>query len=720
MSFGNIFLELNPGFWIFILCVLVAIGFSIFAYQTTIPPVSNVKRIILSTLRALALIVILFLAFEPVLNYKFEEVEKPLTVVLWDNSESMKIKDSKFERETLVKELYTKNLPEALDGLEVLSYTFDTDLNPKDSLLNLKGQGTDLTNALQKVSEEFSEANLRNIVLVSDGVSNLGFSPEQFAKTSKVPIFTIGIGDSSIQKDVLISEVVTNEVVYLDNKTPVDVKIKAAGYKNQNATVSLIRNGKVLETQNVLLGDDNFEGKIKFTFVPEKEGIEKYTLKITEFGDELTTVNNSSNFTVKVLKSKLKILVVSSSPSPEVSFLKRALETNKDFEVELFIQKTRSTFYQKDLPDFEKTDCLVFVNFPNSTTPANFLITLEQSLEKFKTPLLFINGNSVDFGKLKSFEKFLPVSGVRVVSNREEEVLPKITEQGLSSVLTRVSDSRNETSEAYFELPPTFYKPITFGVNPSAKILLEIDFQRSLVQSERVNSSLVLTLKNPVRKSLWIGNYGLWKWNFQLWNSRKKNPVYEIFFTNAVKWLTTKEDSKTLRVSTNKKIYSNGEKVQFFAQTYDQNFNPLSGADVRVVVKNEDFEQEVIFKEIGNGRYEGDLKGVPGGDYKFTGKAIAGDTDLGVDKGEFSVEEKGIEYLQTRMNNQLLRKVSHNSNGKFFTFENVGEIREKLDLTERITENTEEIELWNKIWLLVLAISLLSIEWFIRKRSGMV
>lgn len=720
MSFGNIFLELNPGFWIFILCVLGAIGFSVFAYQTTIPPVSNAKRAFLSTLRALALIVILFLAFEPVLNYKSEEVEKPLTVVLWDNSESMKIKDSKFERETLVKELYNKTLPEALDGLEFLSFTFDTDLNPKDSLLNFKGQGTDIANALQKISEEFSEANLRNIVLVSDGVSNLGFSPEQFAKTSNFPIFTIGIGDSSIQKDVLVSEVVTNEVVYLENKTPVDVKIKAAGYKNQNATVSLIRNGNVLETQKILLGDDDFEGKTKFTFVPEKVGIEKYTIKVTEFDDELTNVNNSSNFSVKVLKSKLKILIIGSSPSSEVSFLKRTLKTNKDFEVELFLQKTRNTFYKKDLPDFENTDCLILVDFPSSITLADFLTALEQNLEKFRIPLLFINGNSVDFAKLSSLEKFLPVSGVRIVLSREEEVFPKITEEGLSSVLTRVSDSRNETSEAYFELPPTFYRPISFNVSPSAKTLLEIDFQRSLVQPERVTPSLVLTLKNPIRKSLWIGNYGLWKWNFQLWNTRGKNPVYETFFTNSVKWLTTKEDSKTLRVSTSKKIYSNGEKVLFYAQTYDQNFSPLSGADVRVIVQNDDFEQEVILEEIGNGRYEKDLKGIPGGDYKFTGKAIAGDTDLGEDKGDFSIEEKGIEYLQTRMENQLLRKLAHNSNGKFFTFDNVSEVRQELDLTERITESTEEIEIWNKIGLLILAISLLSIEWFIRKRNGMV
>ncbi|MCC7430506.1 VWA domain-containing protein [bacterium] len=719
MNFSNFFLELTPNIFIFFALLVGAVFFSIYAYKTTIPPISGSKRILLTVLRAFALGIALFLIFEPVLSYKTKNIEKPLTVLLFDNSESMKIKDLAGEREPLVRELYSKTLAEKLDGLELLSYTFDTNLNQKDSLLNLKGQGTDIANALSKIEEELADKNLKNIILVSDGANNLGFDASQFAKTSKVPVFTIGIGDSSLQKDVLISEVVTNEIVYLENKTPVDVVVKASGFKGESVSVSLLHKNSVIETQNIILGDDNFEARLKFTFLPEKEGIEKYTVKISEFENELTKINNTSNFTVRVLKSKLKILLVSSSPLPEVSFLKRTLETNKDFEVQLFLQKDKKNFYTQT-PDFKEVDCLVLVNFPSANAPQNVVTELVNVISQKQLPLLFINGNDVDTNKLKFFEKFLPVSSVVYTSIREEEVLPKLTEEGFSSVVTRINESRNETQKFYNDLPPTYYKSMNFQVHTAAKKLVEIDFSRSLVQPEKVNDALVLLLKTPQNKSVWIGNYGLWIWNFQLWNFGSKNLVYETLFTNSVKWLTTKEDSKPLKITTNKRTYSNGEKIIFNAQTYDENFNVLSGADVRVTVKKEGFEQEVLFKELGNGRYEGILNGLSGGDFTFTGKASIGDRTIGEDKGEFTIEEKGIEYLETRMNNQLLRKISHNSNGKFFVPENLGELKSSLDLSEKITENSSEIELWNKIWLLILAISLLSLEWFLRKRSGMV
>jgi hypothetical protein len=126
---------------------------------------------------------------------------------------------------------------------------------------------------------------------------------------------------------------------------------------------------------------------------------------------------------------------------------------------------------------------------------------------------------------------------------------------------------------------------------------------------------------------------------------------------------------------------------------------------------------------VGSGLYEGNINGLPEGDYTYAAKAIADGRVLGEDKGKITIGKMNIEFLDTKMNKQLLEQIAYKTGGTYASIENADTIlssitKRKFGIQEITT--VKEIEIWNWEYAAGLLILLLALEWFIRKRSGMV
>ncbi|MEJ2103081.1 MAG: hypothetical protein P8X47_00735, partial [Ignavibacteriaceae bacterium] len=67
--------------------------------------------------------------------------------------------------------------------------------------------------------------------------------------------------------------------------------------------------------------------------------------------------------------------------------------------------------------------------------------------------------------------------------------------------------------------------------------------------------------------------------------------------------------------------------------------------------------------------------------------------------------------------------IASESGGEFYSPENYKSVITKISELNRISSKEKilksEISLWSNTWMLIAAIILFSLEWFIRKRSGM-
>lgn len=243
------------------------------------------------------------------------------------------------------------------------------------------------------------------------------------------------------------------------------------------------------------------------------------------------------------------------------------------------------------------------------------------------------------------------------------------------------------------------------------------------------------TFRNPsnpevVLPGIVVRNYGkgkmmvttvtpFWRWDFLLWGIGKDNQSYQKLWNNSVRWLVTREDLDLINIFTDKKIYKSGERINFSAKIFDQNYQKIKDASVLLNVKKEaSADSEMLSLSLDP---MGDYVGTPGslspGKYLFKGEVFRDETKIGSKTGEFTVEEYSLEDSDLETDFDLLKKMAEVSGGKFYEKDQIGNLANDLDLSAKEEERTREIQLWNYPLLLILMVGCLSIEWAIRKRA---
>jgi hypothetical protein len=738
---NSYFLSISGFWWILVLLCVVAIGFSIFSYANTIPPITKSKKILLISLRSIALVILLFAIFEPIYTSINSSIIQPKLAVLLDNSESLAADDASGNR----KNRY-KNIIEKIDFADfdtnIVFYEFSSEAKQiKDfafDSLKLNGNFTDISNAIRTINSVSENLNIRSILLLSDGAFNSGNNPIFDAENFAKPIYTIGIGDTIDPKDIAITSILTNEIAYIENPIPVSVNFNSVGFSNQELKITLLDNGQKIDEQIFNVNSERTNYLAIFEYNPKVEGIRKLTAKISKADnknpeDEITEKNNSHSVYVKVLKNSRSIAIFAGSPSPDFAFIKRVLQNEKGVEIMEFVQKQGATFYQNPTKQqLNKADVIIFCGFPINSTPNNILSMINSELAKNKS-FLFVAGLTTDYNKMKQIGEFLPFS---VVSSRQQEFLvsPLINVNALSNPLLRVTGT-DEDVNYWNQLPPIFKTETFVKIKPESEILSTMK-----MNNVELKEPLLITREFQDKKSVAIMGYGLYRWKMLGFASnssinsntkadnnlteKTENPdLFEILIDNAYRWLSVNDKSKQMNVRTTKKSYNQGEKIEFIGELYDASYVAIDGANIKVEIGTGENKREIILNSIGNGRYYGSVEGLPKGDYNFSANAALGSRNLGNDNGRFNIGELSVEYQNLRQNSALLKSISERTNGKYIEeneIENLNKIiKSNNNFTEKPVTHQSEFHLWNWIWLLILSILLFATEWIIRKRTGL-
>ncbi len=160
------------------------------------------------------------------------------------------------------------------------------------------------------------------------------------------------------------------------------------------------------------------------------------------------------------------------------------------------------------------------------------------------------------------------------------------------------------------------------------------------------------------------------------------------FLVNIVRWLTTSEDEKKVRIAPVKETFTTAEPVAFEGQVYDDQLRPVDHADVTVELHRGSEQFQLPLNSAGSGRYEGSLDGLGEGEYSYTAKAIATGAVLGEDRGRFSVGQVNVEFLETKMNKSLLEQMAYRTGGKYYDINNASSLAG--DLASGVSVHIEE------------------------------
>ncbi|MCX8011117.1 MAG: hypothetical protein N3A61_08195, partial [Ignavibacteria bacterium] len=699
-----------------ILLLIFIVAF--FYYRNTIPFLSRGWKIFLSTVRSLALILILLAIGEITFGITKFFRHEPKTLFLIDNSKSV----GQFynENQSKVKPLLTLlNSKLNEDKGKYESFTFSdkiskNEVNQLDSIM-FDGSATNISSALNSISEKRIEKNIQNIILITDGIYNSGDKPLYSAEKLGIPIFTIGIGNPLQQKDIIVSELLSNDITYVQNLNKVKAYIKNFSFARQKIDVSLYEENVLIERKNLSLSE-NFD-EINFDYTPKIIGERKLTVTISNVEKEQSIKNNSLSKYINVLSDKLNILLIAGSPSNDFGFIKNLLESNQSYRVNGLIENQKGGFYPlfSDKRNLDSADILFFIGFPESKSSFNFINEIKSKVVEKNLPILFLVNNQTDFNLLNIFNDYLPFT-VGNSFGDVSQVFFDISSNQTDNAILKIDDVNN--AQAWNSFPPIFRVDREFKAKPESEILSYFK-----IQNNRINQPLLLTRKLNQHRSIALLGFGIWR--LKLLNSinTEQNDKLDRLLNNIVKWLNTREVTKKLKVKLAKKIFDKNENILISAQLYDDSNNPVSDQNISLdIFQNRQLKFSTVFQSLGNGLYQAEINDLDKGDYSYTASVTLLNQKYS-DEGKFSVSETELEYQNLRMDEDLLKQIASINGGKYFSLDQADDFINNLEknLKQKVIEKavTSENQLWNSAYFLIAVIVLLSIEWFFRKRLGL-
>ena len=263
---------------------LFGIAAALLYYRATVPRVSTGLRRVLIVLRAAAFTLILILLTQPLFRLSFTSLEPPALAVLTDNSASMRITDAGGSRsEVLRSALRSEVLARIGRHADLRYYTFGLNLRnsgemPHDTL-PLDEEATNFSAALQALARERVQHHLDAAVILTDGTPTLGRNPLYDAGAPGIPLYTVGIGDTTEPRDLLVVRTIANRLVYSDVATPVSVVLKSSGLPGRTVAVHLREGNTELAQTTLRLEEGTREYEVILNYTPHGEGTVRYTVQ---------------------------------------------------------------------------------------------------------------------------------------------------------------------------------------------------------------------------------------------------------------------------------------------------------------------------------------------------------------------------------------------------------------------------------------------------------
>jgi hypothetical protein len=709
-------LQTNPILFVLLAFLIAAVSY--FVYRVTVPPIPGALKTALVFLRATGLIAVLMFFFEPVLTVATRTETPARVALLVDDSKSMQLEDGAGNRAEIFEEvlkhhafgrLYSQNRLSTIRFAAEASHV--TGFSP-DSF-QLDGEATNMNDAMLKLQEIRDRENVHFAVMISDGNYNIGPRPTYAAERIGIPLYTIGIGDTVAQKDLLIGRVMANEIAYLNTEAPVDVRIRSSGFDGERVAVSLSNDEGVVDRKTITLDSGTAEYDVAFSFEPEDEGVQRYSVSVDELPGEVTHENNRASFYVRVLDQRIRVVLIAGAPSPDAVFLRRALDADESVAVHAAFQQPEAGFIGEEptVVRLREADLIILLGYPTTASDPAVVRNILAAVREDRKPVLFFESPGAD---VRSVEEILPVTVEQVYAG-ENQTFAHIVDDQFAHTIFRVDDDRLTGWNA---LPPVYRTSNRYEVRPGSEKLMT-----HRMQSMSLEDPFLVIRSVAGSKSAALLGYGIWRWRMLGRGAVDGEHLYDTFVTNLVRWLTTEDTRDRVRIVASREQYVTGEAIEFTGQVYDEQYRPLSNAEIRVRITAQGGDYETVLTPRGHGRYEGVASPLPEGEYRYAGVAMFAGVEIGEDDGRFTVGEQNIEFRDTRMNMQVLRQLAAITGGIFILpgdtealdelLRTIGEY-ESLHITDRA-----EFQVWNLPLAMIVLIVFFSLEWFLRKRNGL-
>ncbi|WP_426584938.1 hypothetical protein [Mucilaginibacter sp. R-33] len=674
--------------------LLLGLAYAWLMYRKPVDLSKNL-RYILAVIRAITVFFITVLLISPLVKSVKYEPQKPLVLIAQDNSSSINtFKATGFNSSAFVDGL-AKLKQELGDKYDVQEFNFDKGLHSGLSK-KINGKQTDIAGALHQLNDRFTNQNIGALILATDGLYNQGNDPQYEARNIKTSIYTIALGDTTAKRDLLIGNVNYNKTAFLGNDFVIEVLATAYQSKGESMNLSVNEDGKQVYAQSIAVTANDFKKIVPIKLNAAKKGIRKYTISIAPVKNELSIQNNTETIYVEVLDARQKVLLLYNGPHPDLTVIKQAIETNKNFEV-----KASSL---ADASSIKPADYSLVVLYQLS---AGEYSPVKSFIATSKTPVWYIIGSQSNLQAVNSEQNTVRISAGRAET---QEVMPLPTNDFTAFTL---SDSARKKIAAF---PPLVAPFGSYGTATGASVLL-----KQKIGTVATTYPLLAFGDEAGRRIAVLTGEGLWRWQLAEYQNYGSRNATDELLSQTVQYLTANANRQRFRVYPARNVFDEGENVILNAELYNEALELINTSDVKIELKSTAGKNySFLFTRTGQS-YQLDAGTLPIGEYTYNASTQNGKQEFKA-TGQFTIKPLNLETRQSAANHTLLNTLAKQSGGQMIKPSQLSQLADLIRKNENIKtvvyEDKHYSDLIDLKWLFVLILLLLSTEWFLRKREG--
>jgi uncharacterized membrane protein len=716
------------------------------------------QRLVLTALRLVVIGLVVLAMLRPTHLSTTRRQQTAVLIVLFDQSRSMLLPQasggaSRWSVQEALLRQAEPVLRELSKSMEVKVYGFDAGVHPLswsgDSLPLPKapdGQQTDIGTSLHAVLQRELGQRLAGVVLLGDGVQT-AFRPsveipEAGRELARLgyPLYAVPFGQSldAVQaRDVAVENLQDQYTVFVKNELPVTAMIAIRGCTNQNIPVQLRvekPGGEVdiVGPVNVVARADEERVAVELQYVPEQPGNYRLTLEAAEQPGELVTKNNRLSAFLRVLEGGLKLLYLEGELREEQLFLRRVLEASPDMELEfLWFDPRQRDKWPVDIAGRlrdAKYDAFIVGDLDAAALGPDQLQLLAEAVGRGKG--LALLGGYHSFGAGGYFDT--PLADVMPITmdrlERQDFDAPlrqdlhlagplRIRPSGSHPLTSLASDAEN--AAAWERLPPLAGANKFVAVKEAAGV-------RVVAETEAGQPLLVVGEYGRGRVAAMAGD-STYRWAMQGFDAAHRR-----FWRQVVLWLVGREDREQdqVWVKLDQRRFQPDARVTFSAGVTSPSGEPIADAQLRCELILPDGVRRELQLTRDAPSWLGSVETVTvPGDYAVEVTASREGKILGTGRGEFMVFDRDVELsTQAADHDQLARlaALTKEFGGRLVAPEQVPALLEEIrdrppDLEIEVQTKWQLADTARDAWsVLLLFVLILTGEWFLRKKWGLV
>ncbi len=601
------------------------------------------------------------------------------------------------------------------------------------------GTSTRLGQGIRSILNDLRGAPPSAIVLFSDGINTDGESladAAAYARRRGVPLLTVALGNERPNRDLAVSDLLVDDVVFVDDVVNFEFKLTGHGFADKGVEVVLRdkSNPAPLTKMTVTVGADGVAKKVILPYRPTAVGEFEYVIEVAGQPDEAQADNNHLEHLVSVRKDQIHVLLAQAYPNYEFRYLKHLLERDNTIELHTVLQEADPAYAEIDQSalrsfpvrreDLFKYDVVIFGDVNPTLLGPNVMRNLHEFVTEKGGGLVFIAGLRFmpDAYRDTPLAALLPLefdgaAPGQPISGRGEgfQVLP--TELGLASPTMQLGDTPEQSREIWSKLPSLYWMFEVSKLKPAVRVLAE-DAGRSGDNGAKL--PLICLQYAGAGKVLFHAVDSTWRWRY-----RVGDAFFARYWIQTIRYLSRAKllgKDRSAELVTDRREYRRGETVLLRARFTDERQAPAEDDGVTIVLEQQggkNIRVQLQRASMGHGIFEAVLPDLPEGHYHawiatptLEGSAPAVDFTVTLAAGEF--ERVEADFVE-------MARASEATKGHSFTLATAVQLQESLPAGRQVPiEALPPVELWNRWPLLLAFLALLVGEWLLRKRHAMV